>query len=106
MPRLSAFVINLAERIERLRGFDERARLARLAYERIEAIDTRDLGRLEARASAVEPSALASLLASARRGYRSRHSELTPGAVGCALSHVAASRLALERGLHRRDRRR
>ena len=72
-----------------------------MTYERFEATDTRGSRDLKARESDIEPLAYSTLLESMRQGHRRAHDELTPGAVGCALSHVGVSRLALSRGLTR-----
>lgn len=99
MRRYPAFVINLRERTTRLDAFARRARSAGLSCERIDAVDTRDLAKLSARADAIDGEAHARLLETVRRGHRLSHADLTPGAIGCALSHVEVSRRALRRRL-------
>ena len=94
-----AFVINLRDRTARMQAFEKRARSANMHVERADAIDTRDLSKLAAHKSDVDPLAYKGLLEDMRHGYRHAHSRLTPGAVGCALSHVAVSRLAIGREL-------
>ena len=79
--------------------FSEAAARAGLAFERFDAVDTRTPELLDTRREFVKPEAFAALAATLKRGHRRSHEELTSGAVGCALSHAAASREGLRRDL-------
>ena len=57
-----AFVINLRDRTARMQAFEKRARSANMHVERADAIDTRDLSKLAAHKSDVDPLAYKGLL--------------------------------------------
>ena len=109
--RLPAFVINLAERTERLTRFQSRVQQAsaylaqhindfEVKVERWPAVDTRTLAQLESFRHQVDPKAWQTLLNSTiPTGRRQFHADLTPGAVGCALSHVEVAQHARQRQL-------
>ena len=89
-PTLS-LVINLAHRPERLASFVNSYKgsdLGGVPLRRVDAVDGRtiDWSRFLA------PEALERLVTMKRNGYREGHPDLTPGAVGCYLSHVDAWR--------------
>ena len=92
-----AYVINLADRPDRLATFQRRAQSAQLHASPFHAIDSRG-DALDVHRDAIAPAAYAELMESMARGYRSRHAALTPGAVGCALSHAAVSEAGLLAG--------
>mmetsp|Transcript_37030 Transcript_37030/g.76969 ORF Transcript_37030/g.76969 Transcript_37030/m.76969 type:complete len:266 (-) Transcript_37030:599-1396(-) len=99
---LDCFVINLRDRTERFQIFQARAQGAGWedAVERFEAVDTRTLSQLEHCRHMVEPQAYQRLISETMsKGHRRKHSDLTPGAVGCALSHIGVIRLAWHRKL-------
>ena len=98
--RPTCFVLNLRDRAIRMRAFESAARRAGMFVERLEAVDTRTIDRLEAVRKRVDPIALVNLSATLRRGHRERHEELTMGAIGCALSHATASEEGQRRGLN------
>ena len=86
--RFDVYVINMAKAEERLKAF-------RIAYSmcdlskshgliRYEGVD----GRAVPIAEHVSPKALGEILRAERLKYRSKHYELTRGAVGCWMSHV------------------
>lgn len=82
------YVINLDRARKRMSDFVDRLALTDLAHMspiRFSAIDGRQL-KLEEH---VTPAALTEVLNAEKLGYRQRHYELTRGAVGCHLSHVA-----------------
>lgn len=87
-------VVNLDKHPARLRAFHARAAAAGLRVDRVRAVDSSD-GAADA---CVAPAALARLRAAQAAGARQRHSDLTPGAVGCYLSHLDVYRRWLERG--------
>mmetsp|Transcript_8430 Transcript_8430/g.22195 ORF Transcript_8430/g.22195 Transcript_8430/m.22195 type:complete len:228 (+) Transcript_8430:144-827(+) len=94
---LTAFVINLRCRSERWRAIEAAAREAQVDVERVDAIDTRCVRRAAKHWRNIDSRALERLQHTCARGFRETHDELTPGAVGCALSHVAVSREVLRR---------
>lgn len=87
-----AYLINLERSADRLAAFQRtyaQTDLARVAprLERAEAVDGSALSDAQLEAL-VAPAALAEMRsAQARGGRRASHRELTPGAVGCYLSH-------------------
>lgn len=86
-----ALVINLAHRPERLAAFTstyEASDLAPVPLRRIEAFDGRSLDW----SRFLSDEALERLHMMRKTGYRMDHPDLTPGAVGCYLSHVQAWR--------------
>lgn len=75
------------------------AEQADVALQRFSAVDCRE--NFEPYAAFVAPEALKRLRKVVRTGVREEHQELTPGAVGCYLSHLAVLRHAYKAG-HRR----
>lgn len=93
---MKAFALNLFDRPERLMRL--RARAAGVCdIERFEAIDTRSASKLCRYLSRIERVDV--LRQSMITRSRATHADLTPGAVGCALSHGAMSAEGLRRGL-------
>jgi len=92
-----AYVINLASNPERLRSFVRQfdaSDLRGMPLQRFDAIDGRALPQLEQRVSG---KALQELRATERTGVRTKHYQLTRGAVGCYLSHLGVYQ-AIARG--------
>jgi GR25 family glycosyltransferase involved in LPS biosynthesis len=90
-----AFVINLRDRVVRLETFREAAAIAGISCQQFNAVDTRTPALLHSSRKFVCPAAWDALVASRKRGHRQAHAELSAGAVGCALSHVAVSNMCL-----------
>lgn len=67
-----------------------------IAVKRFAAIDCRE-NRYKRWAALIEPEARAELEIVAKTGLRDRHEQLTPGAVGCYLSHLSVMREAYRR---------
>jgi glycosyl transferase family 25 len=90
-------VINLAENVGRWNAFCDKYQssdFARLAYSRLDAVDGKRINW----AQHVSPEALEKLMVVQKTGLRQHHPDLTPGAVGCYLSHVKAWRRIAESG--------
>lgn len=89
-----ALVINLArnrgDRLARFAATYAASDMSRVPLQRLEAVDGGAV--LDAARAYVEPAALAALDVMRRTGVRAGHRDLTPGAVGCYLSHVQAWR--------------
>ena len=82
-------VINLADNVGRRNSFDamyQASDFSRLAYSRMDAVDGKRINW----AQHVSPEALEKLMVVQKTGLRQHHPDLTPGAVGCYLSHVKA----------------
>lgn len=85
-----AFVINLRRNADRLARFQKayaRSDMATVPLHRIEAVDGAQLSDAELRAL-LTPDAYQRLRAMRASGVRQAHQDLTPGAVGCYMSHV------------------
>lgn len=82
-------VINLAGNVDRWNSFCARyhaSDFSHLAYSRLDAVD----GQRVSWAKHVSADALEKLMVVQKTGLRQHHPDLTPGAVGCYLSHVKA----------------
>jgi glycosyl transferase, family 25 len=82
------WVINLRRSLERRAHITRHLRQLGLAFELVEAVDGSELGAEAMRAS-YDPS----------RAMRALSRELTPGEVGCALSHLHAYRRMADEGI-------
>ena len=95
---IASFVIHLPDRVERWRQFQERAKAANLSVEEFAAVDTRTMEQLHLYKKEIAPQAWEKLTKETLvSGYRLDHGDLTPGAVGCWLSHRGVIQTALER---------
>ena len=94
MDEIPSYCITLEGDGSRWALFRQRARgLVGLRVARFRATDCR-AQRYQRYAVLIEPAALRALDATQRSGERERHCQLTPGAVGCYLSHLAVLRHA------------
>jgi len=81
------YLINLKRKPERLRNFENAYRktdLKNKPFIRVEAVD----GQLIPLETYMSPAAFDEMNNTLKRGYRTRHNQLTPGGVGCYLSHM------------------
>jgi GR25 family glycosyltransferase involved in LPS biosynthesis len=88
LDNLDIYLINMTKNKERLDHFARmysRSDMNKKKFSRLEAVDGRnvDLEKL------VTPKALNEILSSEKHGYRTKHYQLTRGAVGCYLSHLS-----------------
>lgn len=86
----ASFVINLrrnADRLARFRGAYARSDMGPVPLQRVEAVDGARLGDADL-VKLLTPDAFERLRAMRASGVRQDHPDLTPGAVGCYLSHV------------------
>ena len=88
LANTDVYLINMGKNKERLEHFVKmysRSDLKDKKFLRLEAVDGRnvDLEKL------VTPKALNEILSSEKHGYRTKHYQLTRGAVGCYLSHLS-----------------
>lgn len=93
-----ALVINLDRNKARLDLFANRydtSDLARVPLYRVRAVD----GRQEDWSRSLSSEALERLMTVQKTGFRSEHPELTPGAVGCYLSHMHAWSTVINAGV-------
>jgi len=91
---LPSYCITLQGDGSRWELFRKRAAgLVGLSVQRFRATDCRDQ-RYQRYAVLIDAAALKELDATRRSGERARHDQLTPGAVGCYLSHLAVMRHA------------
>ena len=74
---MKAFLINLDRDTERLAAADAQLRRLGIAYERVKAVDGKDLSRAEIRRNVARTRAL-----------WANGSMYTPGQIGCWLSHT------------------
>lgn len=88
-PPFSLVVSLGGDRLERFGAAYAAGDLAGVPLERLEAVDGRAIRSF---GGLVERGAAARLEALARTGTRAEHRDLTPGAVGCYLSHLRAWR--------------
>jgi hypothetical protein len=97
-PPRDAYVINLARNGRRMQAFQRAYEASDLAgvvaLRRVDAVD----GHRVDWSKVVSPDALEDLHTMQSRGHRVRHEELTPGAVGCYLSHLEAWRRLQQSG--------
>lgn len=95
--RTSCIVINLARNSDRMRVISSAYHASDMAsvipMRRFDAIDAALLPDLMVYLS---PRAKHQLTETLSMGYRKRHADLTPGAVGCFLSHVTVLRMLAE----------
>lgn len=82
-------VINLENNRQRLAAFMQRYMASDLASVRVHRVDAVD-GREGDWSSYLSPEALEQLMSVQKTGFRTSHPDLTPGAVGCYLSHMQA----------------
>lgn len=93
------WVINLAKNTERLRRFStfyEHSDLSSIPLFRFNAIVGKELNA----AQYLTPNAYTVLRDTEQRGYRTKHYQLTRGAIGCYLSHIAIYRKLLADDKH------
>jgi GR25 family glycosyltransferase involved in LPS biosynthesis len=92
-PRIQAVVINLDRNRDRLLHFTFNYKMSDISKDiplrRFPAFDAKnmDISRY------VTPKTLQQIQETEKTGFRLRHHEMTPGAVGCFLSHVAVMRM-------------
>lgn len=95
-----SLVINLRKNAGRLKRFEDgyvRGDLAGVPLRRVDAVVGADLDDAELR-RLLTPAALTRLDRMRESGVRQAHPDLTPGAVGCYLSHMRAWRQLLDAG--------
>ena len=86
---ISVYMINLDRNTDRLESFIEQYMMSDLRYkqfQRISAVDGTSLNVKEE----VSPGAFDEITQIEKTGYRTKHYQLTRGAIGCYLSHVKA----------------
>lgn len=96
-PEVLSIVINLPRNKDRLHRFLKAyhaSDFTRVPIRRLVAIDGNDVDWSEY----LDNEALEQLMTMQRTGYRKAHPDLTPGAVGCYLSHLQAWRRIAESG--------
>jgi len=89
------YLINMSKNADRLKSFVEQYKgcdLGSKNFFRFEAVD----GRMLNLADYVSPRALAEIQDAEKNGYRVKHYQLTPGGVGCYLSHQQVLRIIAE----------
>lgn len=83
----NVYLINLDRNKERLKYFDAQYKhsdLRSIPYQRFEAVDGRKLHIREL----TSEKAYQEIIAAERNGFRTKHYQLTRGAIGCYLSHM------------------
>lgn len=86
------YLINMGKNVERLHAFVEKYKKSDLSFKSIykyEAVDGKSLNIKDY----VSPRALEEIESANKTGYRTKHYQLTPGAVGCHLSHQNVIRI-------------
>lgn len=94
----SCWLINLDSAPDRLEHFATQfnsSDAARRGFTRVPAVNGKQLPNVE---ELLTPKAYEELVAMERMGHRTRHAQLSRGAIGCSLSHVQTWKLALESG--------
>ena len=92
--RLKTLVINLdknPERLAKIMGDYIKSDISKIPITRFAAIDANQIDIKEY----VTPSALVQIQQTNNNGFRTRHHDLTTGAVGCFLSHIGVMRQLL-----------
>lgn len=92
LSNTSIYMINLDRNADRLESFIEQYMMSDLRYkqfQRIPAVDGKDLDIK----SYVTNHAYKEIMQIEKTGYRTKHYQLTRGAIGCYLSHVKAYEL-------------
>lgn len=90
-------VINLRKNDERLQNFIETyedSDFSKLPLQRVDAID----GKQVDWSKFLSPPALEALMTMQKTGFRKSHPDLTPGSVGCYLSHMQAWKIIADSG--------
>lgn len=93
----STYVINLESNSDRMNILYSMAKRANINLERIDAIDTRNENYLLYR-NHIDSSSYIELSDTVRTKFRKKDDGLTPGAIGCYLSHLKVYRTALQKG--------
>lgn len=89
------YLINMGKNVDRLNSFVDQYKKSDLSFKsmyRYEAID----GRTVKIKDYVSPRAYAEIMAAERTGTRTKHYQLTPGGVGCYLSHQNVMKIVAE----------
>ncbi len=89
------YLINMGKNVDRLNNFVNQYKKSDLSFKsmyRYEAID----GRTVKIKDYVSPRAYAEIMAAEKTGTRTRHYQLTPGGVGCYLSHQNVLKIVAE----------
>jgi GR25 family glycosyltransferase involved in LPS biosynthesis len=82
------FLINMKRNADRLEHFVEQYMMSDLRYKRFSRFEGID-GNLIDTSNYVSPGALSEINNTIKSGYRTKHYQLTKGAVGCYLSHIS-----------------
>ena len=96
-PPFTAAVIHLESNPDRLAAFKERYAKSDMATVPVTYIVGVDASKVDIMPEATQKARL-QILDVERKGYRTRHEELTRGAVGCFLGHMKVYRRMLETG--------
>lgn len=89
------YLINMGKNVDRLNNFVEQYKKSDMNFKsmyRYEAID----GRTVKIKDYVSPRAYAEIMSAEKTGYRTKHYQLTPGGVGCYLSHQNVIKIVAE----------
>jgi GR25 family glycosyltransferase involved in LPS biosynthesis len=89
------YLINMGKNVDRLNNFVEQYKKSDLSFKsmyRYEAID----GRTVKIKDYVSPRAYAEIMRAEKTGTRTKHYQLTPGGVGCYLSHQNVMKIVSE----------
>lgn len=89
------YMINLDRNAERLESFIEQYLVSDLRHKQFQRIPAVDGSSLNIK-DEVTPNAYSEINEIEKTGYRTKHYQLTRGAVGCYLSHVKAYKLIAE----------
>tara|TARA_A100001015_G_C15009892_1_gene722513 strand:- start:389 stop:1918 length:1530 start_codon:yes stop_codon:yes gene_type:complete len=93
----NVYCINLNTNNDRFLLLDNMAKKENIQLNRFEAIDTRGVLYLKYK-TLIHPNSYNKLYDTILRKSRKTHDELTPGAIGCYLSHLNLYKEALDRG--------
>ena len=92
LENFSVYMINLDRNTERLEYFIEQYMMSDLRYKQFQRISAVDGTSINVK-DAVSPMAFDEITQIEKTGYRTKHYQLTRGAIGCYLSHVKAYEL-------------
>lgn len=82
------YLINMKKNADRLENFIEQYMMSDMRYKKFSRFEGIDGSKVEIDAY-VTPTALGEINATTKSGYRTKHYQLTKGAVGCYLSHLS-----------------